>query len=308
MDKMSAFESYVSAVQAGSLSGGARRRRISQPAVSQQIAALEAFYDTRLLHRDRNGVRMTESGELVYKCAVVILDEQRNLQAELETLSGKVAGQLTVTTSLGLSQHVMGDVIIQLAKQYPELKVLLHADDRLLNLEKENIDIALRFGKLGSGSGIARKIATLDMLYVAAPKYLDTIGRPTRPEQLGSLDYIQYRANDEQNIAKMSRGSKNIEAPIKIGLTAQLPDLIFQALYSNLGYAKAPRFLVDEAIKEDRLEIVLPDWQIPATELFLVFPVRETHSPRIVAFLNFLFTRLETIQGANLAASAKQML
>ena len=307
MDTLSAFESYVSAVQAGSLSGAARQRKISQPAVSQQILALEAFYDTRLLYRSRSGVRMTESGELVYKRAIIILDEQENLRSELETLSGKVAGKLTVTATLGLSQHVMGDVIIQLTKQYPELKVLLRADDRILNLDSENIDIAIRFGALGNGSGIARKIATLDMLYVAAPKYLDSVGRPTKPEQLISLDFIQYKANDDEIVTTLSRGSQSIQVPIKIGLTAQLPDLIFQALQSNLGYARAPRFLVDKAIAKGQLEVVLPKWEISATELFLVYLARETLSPRVLAFLNVLFTRLEKTQGINLVPSAKQV-
>ncbi len=307
MDKLSAFESYVSAVQAGSLSGAARQRKISQPAVSQQISALEAFYDTRLLHRDRNGVRMTEAGELVYKRAVVILNESNNLRAELEALSGSLAGQLTVTASLGISQSVMGDVVIQLAKQHPELKVLLRADDRLLNLDAENIDIAIRFGALGKGSGIARKIATLEVLHVATPQYLDSLGRPTKPEQLANLDYIQYRADDDQTTTSMTRGSQTIQAPIKIGLTAQLPNLMFRALHSNLGYARVPIFFVEEAITNGQLEVVLPKWQIPAKELYLVFPARETLSPRVIAFLNALFTHLEDTQGVNMVASARQM-
>lgn len=308
MDQLGAFESYVCAVQAGSLSGAARKRRISQPAVSQQISALEAIFNTRLLYRDRNGVRMTESGELVYKRAVVILNEQKTLLAELEILSGRVAGQLTVTAGIGLSQHVMGDVIVQLAKRYPDLKVLLRAEDRVLNLEKEGIDIALRLGALGNGSGSARKIATLNLLHVATPKYLDSIGRPTKPEQLGSLDYIQYGANDDETAIALSRGSQSIQAPVKVGLTAQLPDLIFQAMYSNLGYARLPSFLVDEALSKGQLEVVLPQWVIPPIDLFIVYPAYETLSPRVIAFLNILFHRLEATQGMDLAASAKKML
>ena len=307
MDKLGAFESYVCAVQAGSLSEAARQRKISQPAVSQQISALEAFYDTRLLHRGRNGVRMTESGELLYKRAVIILSEQENLKSELETLSGKVAGKLTVTATLGLSQRVMGDVIIQLAKQYPEMKLLLRADDRVLNLDAENIDIAIRFGPLGNGGGIVRKIATLNILHVASPEYLDSVGRPTKPEELINLDYIQYRANDDQIATLLARGSQSIQVPIKVSLTAQLPDLIFQALNGNLGFSKAPEFIVAEAIASGQLEVVLPEWKIQERELFLVYPVRETLSPRLIAFLNVLFARLEATQGINIVASAKQI-
>ncbi len=308
MDQMGALQSYVYAVRTGSLSAAARRRKLSQPAVSQQISALEDYYDIRLLHRGRNGVRMTEAGEIVYKRALAILDEQESLQDELETFSGKISGKLTVTASLGLSQHVMGNVIVQLAKQYPELKILLRAEDRILDLDKENIDIALRFATPGSGGGIARKIAALDVLYVATPEYLDAAGRPSKPEQLANLDYIRYRANDEEKTAAMSRGSQIVQVPLKVGLTAQLPDLMFQALYAHLGYAKAPRFLVDEALNKGELEVLLAQWQIPATDLFLAYRKREVLSPRVIAFFKVLFNHLKLMRGAKLTASVRQML
>ncbi len=307
MDTMGAFESYVSAIQTGSLSGAARLRKMSQPAVSQQISALEALYETKLLHRERSGVRMTQSGELLYKHAVIILDEKEALQVALENLVGNVAGTLTITATVSVSQHLLGNVIVQLAEQHPGMKLVLRADDRVLNLATEGIDLAIRAGKVGSGDGVVRKIAALTMMHVATPDYLDIHGRPKKPEELINLEYIQFRHDDDQIATLLSSGDQMIQVPIKTGLTAQLPDLMFRALYGNLGYARTPQFLVTEAIKNGQLEEVLPQWRIPDLELYLVYPTRETLSPRIMAFLKVLFINLETTEGVKIVASAKQI-
>lgn len=308
MDKLAAFETFVEAVQAGSLSAAARKRHMSQPAASQQIAALEACFGTRLLHRDRNGVRMTEAGALVHESARLIIDEHKSLEGKLEALSGVVAGQLSITASLGLSQYVLADVIVQMARQYPELKINLHAHDRILDLEKENIDLALRFGRLGDSGGYARKIAELEVVSVASPRYLDQLGRPAKPADLSRYDYIQYRGNDEQFDMLLERNRQKIQVPIKVGLTAQIPDLIFQALESHLGFATLPRFLVEKRLENGELEIILPQWHRPATELFLAYPANRRQSERALAFLAVLFEQLKKTTGSRVAASAREML
>jgi DNA-binding transcriptional LysR family regulator len=308
MDVLGAFQSYVSAVQSGSMSGAARMRRITQPAISQQITALESQFNTRLLSRNRSGVRMTQSGEIMYKHAVAMLGEHATLKTALEDLTGKVEGQLVVTANLAFCQHIMGEVIIELSKQLPDLKIILRADDRIIDLTAENVDFALRSGMVGDGNGVVRKIGTLSILHVATPEYLNTTGRPQTPGDLINLDYIQYKATDDRIATPLLHGNDAIQAPIKIGLTAQFPEMMFQALNGNLGYAKTPEFLVQEAVKRGQLEVVLPDWKIPDKDLFLVYPAGESRSPRIIALLHALLKRLETTKGVNLVASAKQLL
>ncbi len=307
MDKIHAFESFLAAVRTGSLSGAARLRNLSQPAVSQQIAALEAQFDTRLLKRSRNGVHVTPAGALMVRHAQAILDEHARLIGALETLSGRVAGHLSVTASPGLSQHVLGDAIVDLARKYPEVEVTLRADVRILNLVEEGIDIALRSGTIGRGSGVARRIATMSMLLVATPTYLDAAGRPKAPDDLMTLDYIQFKTHDGQMATPLRRGDVNIQAPIKTGFTAQHPDLIIKALNGNLGFAKMPEFLVADDLRRGRLEVVLPMWELPGTELFVVFADRERRAPRFTAFLTLLLDQLEQTPGIDVPASTRQL-
>ena len=297
MDKLSAFESFVCAVEVGSLSGAARQRGLSQPAISQQISALEAQFKTQLLHRGRGGVQMTQAGELVFQHALAIIEEHASLITGLATMNGRVAGRVVITANLGLSQYVLSDVIVDLKQRYPDLDVALRADARVLDLNANGIDFALRSGAPGKGTEAAHRVGLLSMVHVATPNYLDQVGRPKTPDDLVKLDYIQFKSGDDQIATSLKRGDENIQVPIKIGFTAQYPDLVTKALDGHLGFAKMPKFVVSQAIKDGRLEVVLPDWAVPETELFLVFSGVKKRLPSHAALLRALFENLERCPG-----------
>lgn len=307
MDVLGALQSFTAAIRTGSLSGAARVRELSQPAVSQQISALESYLGFQLLRRGRAGVEMTEAGRIVSLHAAVMENAYADLRAGLDTLSVSVSGRIVVTANPGLSQHILSDVIIDLRNRHPDLKVVLRADARLLDPEADGIDIALRSGGIGSGSGIARKIGTMANLHVATPDYLDATGRPTAPGDLINLDYIQFKAGDDQIATVLERGNEVIQTPIKVGFTAEHPELIVKALKGNLGFAKLPAFFVADDIRAKRLEVVLPKWSAPGTELFVVFPDRDWRRPNYLAFMGALLDRLEAVDGVDILPSANSM-
>ena len=274
MDVLKALEGYVSAVQAGSLLAAARQLGMTQPAIRQQISGLERKYNTKLLSRARNGVRMTRLGELVYKYAIAILNEQSGLETALENLSGKIEGRLVVTTSLAFSQHILGEVIVQLTKQLPDLDIILKAEDGVKDLAAENIDLAFWSCQVGDRNGVDRKVGTMNLRHVATPEYLDSTARPQSPKNLINLDYIQYKSTDDSIATSLLNGMDTFQVPIKIGITAQFPDLVTQALFGNLGYAKIPEILVADAVKSGKLEVILPEWKIPEKRAFPCLSVR----------------------------------
>ncbi len=307
MDLLGALESYVCAVKSGSLSGAARLRAMTQPAISQQISALEAHLGAKFLHRGRAGVQMTPAGEVLFHHATEVLSRMQALRDALETLSGKVEGRLVVTAGIGISQHVLGPVITLLARRHPGLQVVLRPDDQYLDLVSEGIDLAIRAGRAGSGTGFVRRIGTLNMLFVATPGYLSGRKRPRGPKDLSDLDYIAYQTERAQRATLIGAEGQNTQVPLRVGLTAQLPDLVFQALHADLGFAKVPEFLVGDALAAGRLEQILPGWRLPQVDLFLAYPMREALSPRARAFLAAFFEIAGAIPGVDIIGSARDI-
>ena len=304
MDKLKFFESYIAAVQTGSLTAAARMQNISQPAISQQISALESAYATKLLNRARNGVTTTKAGSVFFERAEAILKEHRELEEDLVELVDGVSGEIKVSTSVALSQFIMMDVVTRLRDTWPDLKIVLSSEDRLVDLVSEKFDLAIRAGSLGHENAIGRKFGTIRTVLVASPSYLDQTIRPCEPDDLHKLNYIRYRADDDILSMPLECDEGIIHAPIKSDLTAQLPALVFQALDNGMGYAKAPYFMVAEAIQEGTLELLLPDYQSLTKDLFLIYPHHESSTHRMRVFLRALFERLSLAPGIDVLPSA----
>lgn len=127
----------------GSFSAAAEALRISQPAVSQQIRALERDAGGRLLDRRGRSVELTERGRLVVRHARRMLALSEEFQRDLEAGGGELAGPLVVGSSTGLGEHVLPLLLGGFRAEHPAVTVSLRIEatstviDRVLRRELE---------------------------------------------------------------------------------------------------------------------------------------------------------------------------
>jgi len=127
----------------GSFSAAADALGISQPAVSQQIRALERDAGGRLLERRGRSVELTERGAMVLRHARRMLALSEEFQRDLEAGSGEPAGQLVVGSSTGLGEHVLPLLLGGFRAEHPRVTVSLRIEatstviDRVLRRELE---------------------------------------------------------------------------------------------------------------------------------------------------------------------------
>lgn len=280
MDRLALLETFAAALDAGSLNRAAQRRGMTQSAVSQQIKQLETLLGQQLLHRSARGVRATRAGELVFTHAQGLLSGYDRLTAELDTLKTSVSGTFRISVSTFLGRGVIGPMLLELDRAYPDLNIVMRLEDRLVDVVRENYDLAIRTGKLGNTDGVGRKIAALETVLFAAPGYLDASGRPQSPADLTQLKLIQLYEDQTRGFFPLRRGAEEVLAPVRVGFTADDPDLIMQAVASGSGYARAPRFFVEQQLREGSLERVLPDYRAPDKDVFAVFPSRHSINRR----------------------------
>lgn len=292
-----ALHTLVVAIEARSLSAAARRLGVTQPAVSQKLAALESDLGQQLLVRSRLGVRPTAAGQLAYEHGVRVLANLAEMRSALDALKGEVAGTLRVTANMLFSQTIMGPVIADLRRRHPRLKVELLPTDAVLDLDADRVDVALRANMPGSGTGMVRKIGELECLLVATPAYLDAVGRPDGPEDLGRLSYIQYRDDPEERELSLRHAAGLIRAPATPAFSAQHPELVLHAVSSGLGFAKAPRFYVQDHLASGAFEAVLPGYAAMPKPLFLVQAAHVKDMPRARAFVAAVEATLAGVEG-----------
>jgi DNA-binding transcriptional LysR family regulator len=298
MDRLSLLESFTIALDEGSLNRAARRRGISQPAMSLQIKQLEEVLGQQLLLRTSSGVKPTRQGELVYTQAQGLLAGYDRMCAELNALDKSVSGTFRVSTSTFFGRIVLGPVLLDINQEFPDLDIVMKLEDRLVNVIRENIDLAIRSGTLGDTEGAARKIAEMENILFATPQYLDSAGRPETPDDLKRLKFIQHHEDQTGGYFPLHRDGVEHQAPVRVGFTADDPDLIIRAVTNHTGYARAPRLFLNDALDSGLFEEILPDYQVPPKPIFAVYPSRHSFDRRHEEIIKRLQDKLKSMQNA----------
>ena len=155
----------------GSVSLAADEMHLTQPAVSIQIAALEASAGTPLLQRSGRGVRLTEAGELLAGYASRIVDLWREAGEEMATLQGVFSGTLRVGT-VTTAEYLLPPLLVSFIRDRPKVKVKLQVGNRdeiVRMLAGQEIDIAIMGRPPAELKTDSKPFARHPMAFLAAP-------------------------------------------------------------------------------------------------------------------------------------------
>jgi LysR family transcriptional regulator, low CO2-responsive transcriptional regulator len=117
------LEVFLAVIDSGSFSAGARNANTTQSTVSQHIAALEAEFSVRLMERSRNGVILTEAGEIFNKHARRILGEVRGTNEAMNRYRGIEDATLRIAASTIPGTYLVPRVVADLCARLPHLAV-----------------------------------------------------------------------------------------------------------------------------------------------------------------------------------------
>lgn len=296
MGRMGLMETFVSALAEGSLSGAGQQRGISQSAASQQIRQLETHIGQQLLHRSPQGVSATRAGVLVQEHAQKLLERYELMLAELEALDSDVAGTIRINAGNFLGRVVFGPVLIELGNAHPDLDIVLRMEDRLVDVVREGYDLAIRAGRLRETSGFGRKIASLETVFFATPSYLDKHGRPETPDDIKRLKYIQPHEDKTAGFFDVKRDGQSFQAPIRVGFTADDPEIILKAVRTDMGYTRAAQMLIQKELDEGIYEVVLPEFEAPSKDVFAISPTKTIPGSKIDLVINAFVDKLVALR------------
>lgn len=175
---------YARVAELGSLSAVARERDVPVSQVSRTLSRLEKACGARLMQRSTHGLSLTDEGRtfLEYsRRALVTLEE---MEGEFAARSGEPTGVVRVAASTVVAQYQLVPSLAGLAKRHPRLQVELEVGDRLLDMVRDRIDIAIRSSANLPDSVVARQIGTLGRALYAAPAYARSRGLPHQPDDL----------------------------------------------------------------------------------------------------------------------------
>jgi len=294
MDRLNGMKIFAAVVEEGGFSAAARALRIPLPTVSRRVSELEEHLGVRLLVRTTRKVSVTENGRRYYEDTLRILNDIEVAEREISGEFRGAKGMLTITApELFARRHVL-PVVQDVMRQHENISVRLIATNRVLDLDDERVDLAVRIGELSSSALHTVKLGSMRQVVCASPEYLDSVGRPSSPHELPDHDCIGFtRWGPTESWKFATRSGRKLEIKPAPRLTLDSAGIVVDTLRSFGGFA--PLFLYQAApeIAAGRLEVVLQGFEIEPAPVNMVISHPSPAPRKVVAFLELALPSLK---------------
>jgi len=294
-DKLQRMRIFVAVVNEGSFVKAAASLELKAPTVSKAIQLLENDMRTRLLIRTTPSVMVTDIGQRYYEKARFILNAVDDLENETRQAGGSARGKLKITAPVSFGEHVLGPLIPQFLKMYPDVEIELDLTGDKRDLKRDGFDIGIR-------NGMSDKLQdfyylpfrSLKPTLAASPSYLSENGSLTHPEQLANHQIVVLRAGSRlynrwtfkkegENDFRFDASGRYVCNHIQNGIEAAI---------QGLGIVNTYAFYIEKMLENGQLIKLLPDYQQPDVLRFAYYHQKRTLSPKLDVFLTFLEERI----------------
>lgn len=258
---LGSWESFVKAVEEGSMAAAARRLDCTRAQVSKQIGELERAFGARLFERSTRRLSLTPSGEVFYQHALRALEAIESTEAAVRNLDDKPRGVLRISAPVSFGRMYIAPLLPRVAAKYPELDCELILTDKVVDLVADRIDLALRVTKTPPEDAVAKPLLVLDRAICGSPGYLAAHGEPASPHDLAHHDCFSYLLTDNCIWHLADRDGNEISVPVRSRFQFNDIACIHDAVRSGHGLAILPMYLCSDEVARGELKTVLDDYE-----------------------------------------------
>lgn len=293
MDRLDAMATLVAAVDCGSLSAASRALGVPLATVSRKVSELEGHLRTQLVIRTSRKLVLTEAGLAYIAASRRILDEIEDAE---RTASGEYRaprGHLTITAPVMFGRLHVEPVLLEFLKAYPEISARLVLADQVVNLVDDQVDVAIRIGRLPDSSMIATRLGAVGWVTCASPQYLETRGTPQTPAELDQHDCIMFEGIYSNNLWSFKRGKETMARPIRPRLAVNTADAAIAAAIAAAGITHVLSYQVADAVATGALRLILRPFESEILPVHIVYAGQSQMPLKLRAFLDFAAPRLK---------------
>ncbi|MCE2593779.1 LysR family transcriptional regulator [Motilimonas cestriensis] len=286
MDRLTAAKVFIDVVHCGSFTAAADRLDMSRSMVTRYVDGMEAWLQTRLLHRTTRKVTLTSAGETCLKEIETWLEQGEKLAlygADPLALTGRV--KIATSVSLGLS--LLAPAIKAFQDQHPQIFIDLDVQDTVKDMTEQQIDLAIRVTASPSDALIGKPIGVCESVLVAAPDYLAQAAPIMQPQDLTAHRCLGYK-NFAWSVWHLAKDDQFEAVEVSCHLTANEATTLLYASISGAGVSLQPTYLANKYIKSGELCHVLPQWQPNEMKIYALYSSRKHLSPAVRALIDHL--------------------
>ncbi len=288
-DKLKIFHTVA---EAGSFTNASTILNLSQSAISRQIQSLEKDLKINLFERHARGLVLTSNGEYLFKTANDVISKLKEVESNLSEEKNQIKGKLIVTTVVSFGTTWLTPRIKEFMDLHPEIEIELIFDDKELDLATRQADVAIRMRRPKQLNLIQKKFVNFNYHIYGSNEYLQKNGYPKNLRDLDKHKFITYGKgapspvyNPDWVLKVGSKEGKKRKSLMKVNSVYGL----LLAVQSGVGLAALPDYITYNI---SGLTKVLPDEPGKPTETHFVYPASLKDNARLIAFRNFLFSKV----------------
>lgn len=279
---------FVRVMALGTLSAVARERDVPVSRVSRSIARIERSCGARLIHRSTHALALTAEGEIFLEHCRRIIDTLEDLEGEFAGKAGTVSGMVRVAASTVIAQYQLLPSLAGLAERHPHLRIELAVSDRIADMAREGIDIAIRTTDVPSDTVVARRIGSLGRGLYAAPAYLASAGMPTHPNQLCEHRLVTNSAATHLNVWPFRVDGKPFSVAAEGYWRCNDTGMAASMVLQGLGIGRLATVAAEPLVRQRRLVPVLAEFVADQpTTVYAVIASTRQRLPKIKACLDY---------------------
>jgi DNA-binding transcriptional LysR family regulator len=294
MDKLKAFESFVSVALKGSLTAAAKAEGVAPAIMGRRLDSLEAHLGVKLLVRTTRRISLTHEGTAFLEDCQRLLGEVANAEASVSAGGLKASGHLRITAPAGFGRRHVAPLVPKFHALHPEVTVSLNLSDRVVDLAAEGFDCAVRVGDLPDSSLVSVRMADNRRLCVATPEFLKRHGTPQSPSELTRFQCLTLSSDASQTRGwafrvPTAQGSHEV---IHLRPSGPMDCSDGQVLHdwclAGYGIAWRSTWEVEAEVKSGQLVPLLEEFAASPNGIYAVFPQRKHLPLRLRLWIDFL--------------------
>lgn len=300
------LDAFVAAADEGSFSAAARHLGLTPAAVSKSVAQFELRLGVRLFQRSTRRLALTTDGERLYGQVRLPWTEIGDALTDLRQGAGKPAGTLKVALAHTVGREFFVPLMGEFVRRYPDVVPDLHFDNRQVDLIAQGFDVAIGGGIELTDALIARELARLRIVLVAAPAYLKAHPAPKHPSDMARHSGLLRRSLATGRVmpwALKNKKGEEVVASVRGVMVLDDPEAMARAAATGMGIAMMPRPHALPWLERGELVRVLPEWYAETRPLSIYYSSRKLLPAKVRVFVEYV---VEEFQAGGQAARFRQ--
>lgn len=297
---------FVRVVELGSFSAAAEQSGLTASAVSRQIASLESALSVKLLERTTRKLRLTEVGSEVFARCQEMAKAARSVQEIAQRFVSSPQGMVRISAPKAFGKRIISPLIPAFLQLYPQVDVQLMLSDQPNDLISEDFDLLIRITETPPLGLAARPLLQVHHMLCASERYLAQAGVPLHPDDLAHHNciYLGETPGDNRWQLRHIYSGEKVTVNVNGRFVSNHSEVRLEAAIADLGVGCLPFFTAAEALANQQIVAVLPDWRYETSyhgQAWILYPPNRYLPPKCRALIDYLADKLADNVGGTAA-------